>query len=70
VAPQQFTDAPDDQIVGPGVGVHAAGLAERRTDAVDEDDVSGGTGHGKPPVADYMTCPSCYPRVASRVAWV
>jgi hypothetical protein len=45
MAAQQFADAPDDEVVGAGVGVHAAGLAERRADAVDEDDVTGGTGH-------------------------
>ncbi len=43
VAAQQFADGLDDQVVGAGLGVDAlrSGLAERRADAVDEDDVSG-----------------------------
>jgi hypothetical protein len=45
VAAQQFADAPDDQVVGAGVGVHAARLAEGGADAVDEDDVTRGTRH-------------------------
>ena len=46
--PQQLADAVDDHVVGAGLGVHAlrAGLAERGPDAVDEDDVAQGTGHG------------------------
>ena len=37
-----------DQVVGPGLGVHAflTGLAERRTDAVDEHDIVDRAGHG------------------------
>ena len=48
VAAQQLADAVDDQVVGAGLGVHAllAGLAERGADAVDEDDVTQGAGHG------------------------
>ena len=49
VAAQQLADAADDQVVGAGLGVHAAGLAERGADAVDEDDVADGTGHSEPP---------------------
>ena len=45
VAAQQLADAADDEVVGAGVRVHAAGLAERGADTVDEDDVSDGTGH-------------------------
>ena len=42
VAAEQFADRLDDQVVGAGVGVHAlrSGLAERGTDAVDEDNAS------------------------------
>ena len=46
VAAQQLADAADDEVVGAGVGVHPAGLAERGAHAVDEDDVADGTGHG------------------------
>ena len=41
VAAQQLADDLDDEVVGPGVGVPAAGLAERGAHAVDEDDVAG-----------------------------
>jgi hypothetical protein len=30
----------DDEVVGPGLGVHRAGLAERGSHAVDKDDIS------------------------------
>ena len=50
MAPQQLPDAVDDQVVGAGLGVHRAGLAERGTDAVDEDDVAEFTRH-----APYIT---------------
>ena len=40
MAPQQFTDAVDDEVVGPGFGVHRAGLAEGGAHAVDKDHIS------------------------------
>ena len=51
VAAQQFADALDDEVVGPGFVVHALGssLAERGSDTVDKDDVTkiaAGTRHG------------------------
>ena len=49
IAAQQLADAADHQVVGAGLGVHAARLAERGADAVDEDDLADFTGHSKPP---------------------
>jgi hypothetical protein len=46
VAAKQLADALDHEVVGAGLGVHAAGLAERGADAVDEDDVAELSGHG------------------------
>ena len=40
VAADQLTDAVDHQVVGAGLGVERPGLAERGTDAVDEDDIA------------------------------
>ena len=58
VAAQQLADAADHEVVGAGVGVHAAGLAERGADAVDEDDVAGCSGHRLASLARDL--PSCY----------
>ncbi len=46
VPAQQLADHPDDQVVGAGLRVQAVGtgLAERGTDAVQEDRVASGTG--------------------------
>jgi hypothetical protein len=48
VAADELADAPDDEVVGARLDVHAlgAGLAERGADAVDEDDLAGGSSHG------------------------
>jgi hypothetical protein len=48
VPAQQFADAGDDEVVGAGLGVEAllTRLAERGPNAVDEDDVAEGAGHG------------------------
>ena len=45
MAPQQFPDAVDDQIVGPGLGVYGAGFAERGAYAVDKDHILKVTRH-------------------------
>ena len=66
----------DDEVVGAGLGVHAllAGLAERGADAVDEDDVTQGAGHGGPPLEAVSERPlrpapggrgRCYSRVTT-----
>jgi hypothetical protein len=62
---QQLTDALDDEVVGAGLGVDAllAGLAERGADAVDEDDLLEGTGHGWPHLGHGGTwCAGCHAR--------
>src|SRR4029453_16472275 len=43
--PKQLPDAVDDEIVGPCLGVHRAGLAERRSHTVDKDDITEITRH-------------------------
>jgi hypothetical protein len=47
IATEQLTDALDDEVVGPGLGVDPflTGLAERGADPVDKDDLTQGTGH-------------------------
>jgi hypothetical protein len=67
VPAQQLPDARDDHVVGAGLGVQAlrAGLAEGGSDAVDEDDVAQGAGHGSPPAVERNGQNRCYSTVTS-----
>ena len=69
VAPQQLADALDDEVVGAGLGVHAllAGLAEGGADAVDEDDLLEGSGHGGGLLGGTRICPGARARGSVRL---
>jgi hypothetical protein len=56
IAAQQLPDATNHQIIGAGLGIHAARLAERCADAINEDDLTNFTGHSKPPCGRARRC--------------
>jgi hypothetical protein len=45
MAPQQLSDAVDNEVVSPCLGIHRAGLAEGGSHAVDKDDITEITRH-------------------------
>lgn len=61
VAADQFADAAHDEVIGAGLGVDplGSGLAERGTDAVDEDDLSKGSGHSREGNCCYWRVTKC-----------
>jgi hypothetical protein len=70
VAPHQLADAIDDEVVGAGLGVHRAGLAERGADAVDEDDLTRDARHGRILlVGNFVRPPHDRARFASASEW-